>query len=95
MFENSTLRFFGKYSYGIYVFHYSINGFLMQPLRLFFNNHTHSKAISVLAGALIIGGLSVLAALLSYYLFEVHFLRLKKYFSYKRPAASPVLAGHG
>jgi peptidoglycan/LPS O-acetylase OafA/YrhL len=95
MFGNSTLRFFGKYSYGIYVFHYSINGFLMESLRLFFNQHAHSRAIGVVAPALIIAGISVLAALLSYHLYEVHFLRLKRYFSYRRPAESSELPSHG
>jgi peptidoglycan/LPS O-acetylase OafA/YrhL len=95
MFGNIILRFFGKYSYGIYVFHYSINGFLMEPLRLFFNNRIHSKAIGVVVPALIIAGISVLAALLSYNLYEVHFLRLKRYFSYRRPLESPALPGNG
>ena len=84
LFQNRFLRFFGKYSYGIYVFHFSIDGTLKRPLRLFFNNHLHSKGLSVLLEALIAGSLSVLVAVLSYSLFEVHFLRLKRYFSYNR-----------
>lgn len=95
IFTNSTLRFFGKYSYGIYVFHYSISGLVTQPLRFFFNEHTHSKAISVLTAAGIVTALSVLTALLSYHLYEVHLLRLKRYFSYKRSAAPPVSADLG
>jgi peptidoglycan/LPS O-acetylase OafA/YrhL len=84
LFQNRLLRFLGKYSYGIYVFHYSIEGFLEAPIRNFLNVHLHSKGLSVVIGALIIGGLSVLVAMLSYHLFEVHFLRLKRYFSYNR-----------
>jgi peptidoglycan/LPS O-acetylase OafA/YrhL len=86
LFQNRFLRFLGKYSYGIYVFHYSINGFLEAPIRSFLNAHLHSKALSVLFQALIVGILSVLVAMLSYHLFEVHFLRLKRYFSYNRAA---------
>ena len=83
---NPTLRFFGRYSYGLYVFHYSITGFTSAPLRAFFNAHHTGKALSVLLTALVIGALSVLAALASFHLVEVHFLRLKRFFSYNRAA---------
>jgi peptidoglycan/LPS O-acetylase OafA/YrhL len=89
LFRHSFLRFLGKYSYGIYVFHYSINGFLEEPLRNFLNLHLHSKGLSVVLGALLVGGVSVLVAMLSYHLFEVHFLRLKRYFSYDRTTPQP------
>lgn len=81
-FQSGFLRFFGRYSYGIYVFHYSITGFLQIPLRSFFTTHFHSKALSVVLQAGVAGAVSVLAALLSYHLFEKHFLRLKRYFAY-------------
>jgi peptidoglycan/LPS O-acetylase OafA/YrhL len=84
LFQNRFLRFLGKYSYGIYVFHYSIDGFLGLPIRAFLNAHLYSKALSVVIGGLIVGAISVLVAMLSYHLFEVHFLRLKRYFSYNR-----------
>jgi peptidoglycan/LPS O-acetylase OafA/YrhL len=86
-FETSFLRFFGKYSYGLYVYHYSIGGYLSGPLRYFVNQHVHSKTVSVLVAACITAGLSIVLALLSYHLYEAHFLKLKKYFSYgKQPA---------
>jgi peptidoglycan/LPS O-acetylase OafA/YrhL len=91
-FQNPALSFLGKYSYGIYVFHYSIDSFLKQPLRHFFDVYTHSKGLSVVLEALIAGILSVIAAMLSYYLLEVHFLRLKRYFSYSRTPSSPELS---
>jgi peptidoglycan/LPS O-acetylase OafA/YrhL len=87
LFENRILRFFGKYSYGIYVFHYSVIGFLGFPVRSFFNAHLHSKGLSLVCEAFVVGGISVVAAMLSYHLFEVHFLRLKRYFSYDRATA--------
>lgn len=87
LFSNSVLRFFGKYSYGLYVFHYSIAGFLAPPLRAWLDSHLHSKALAVILGAIVVGAVSVLVALLSYHLYEVHFLKLKKYFSYDRASA--------
>ena len=86
LFQASFLRFFGKYSYGIYIVHYSLDGFLTGPLRAFLNTHLHSKALSVSLGALIVTGLSVLIALVSYRFYEVPFLRLKGKFSYARTA---------
>jgi peptidoglycan/LPS O-acetylase OafA/YrhL len=83
IFETRFLRFMGKYSYGIYVFHYSI-GSVMAPLRSFFDAHLHVKALGVLFGALIAGAASVGAAWVSYRFYEAPFLRLKRYFSYQR-----------
>jgi peptidoglycan/LPS O-acetylase OafA/YrhL len=82
LFSTPLLRFFGRYSYGLYVFHYSIEGALSRPLRLFLAGHLHSKGLAVLGDALVVGALSVLAALVSYHLFEVQFLRLKRFFGY-------------
>ncbi|RXH55315.1 acyltransferase family protein [Granulicella sibirica] len=82
VFRNPALRFFGKYSYGLYVFHPTIARYLTVPVRAFVDAEFHSKALGVLAGALIAGVASVLVALLSYHLYEVHFLKLKKHISY-------------
>ncbi len=83
-FSLSIFRFFGKYSYGLYIIHYSIHGFLTSFLHLFFFEHTHSPIISVFLSAGIVAGVSLLMAILSYHLYEIRFLRLKKYFSYNR-----------
>jgi peptidoglycan/LPS O-acetylase OafA/YrhL len=88
LFSNSWLRFFGKYSYGLYVFHYSVSAALNPPLRAFFDARFHNKGIGVLAGAVICLVVSILIALASYHLYEVHFLRLKRLFSYDRNALS-------
>jgi peptidoglycan/LPS O-acetylase OafA/YrhL len=80
IFQNPALRFFGKYSYGIYVFHFSLHGFLAAPLRAFFNAHLHSKALSVLFEAATVALISVVVAWISYHCYEVHFLRLKRFF---------------
>ena len=84
VFSLSFLRFFGKYSYGIYVFHYSLDRFLTTRLRAAIFADSHSKALAVLSAAFIIAGASVIAAMLSYYLYESPFLHLKRYFGYAR-----------
>jgi peptidoglycan/LPS O-acetylase OafA/YrhL len=81
-FSNSALRFFGRYSYGLYVYHYSIAGLISLPLRTWFVNHNVHKALALTASALIIGVISTVIAVLSYQLFEIRFLKLKKYFPY-------------
>jgi peptidoglycan/LPS O-acetylase OafA/YrhL len=86
-FENGFMRFFGKYSYGIYVFHYSLDAALTHLLRQRFNATFHSKAMSVVLSALIVAALAVLVAFASYHLYEKHFLKLKKHFE---PRSAPV-----
>lgn len=82
------LRFFGKYSYGIYVFQN-----LMIPLGslAFTVNDLVSLTGSVFLGKMlylgIMTGLTVAVALASWHLFEKHFLRLKDAFSTNRKAA--------
>jgi peptidoglycan/LPS O-acetylase OafA/YrhL len=93
LFANSTLRFFGKYSYGIYVFHYSLDTMLTVPTRLYVSNHLHSKALGVVAGACVVMAATIPVALLSYHFYEARFLSLKRYFSYnKKEASTPLQA---
>jgi peptidoglycan/LPS O-acetylase OafA/YrhL len=84
IFQNSTLRFFGKYSYGLYVFHYSLDAALTGPIRRFVDAHQHSKAVGVLVGACVVLAASIIVALLSYHFFESPFLKLKRFFAYNR-----------
>jgi len=85
-FKNKVLRFFGKYSYGLYVYHYSISESLTVPIRVFMDGHFHNKALGVFTGAVVVMLLSIVVALLSYHLIESRFLKLKKYFSYNKRA---------
>jgi peptidoglycan/LPS O-acetylase OafA/YrhL len=80
----AVLRFFGKYSYGLYVFHYTLAEILTVPIRLFIYQHFHSRALGVVVGAGVVMGVSVLVALISYHFYELPFLNLKRYFSYNR-----------
>jgi peptidoglycan/LPS O-acetylase OafA/YrhL len=81
--NHTALRFFGKYSYGIYVFH----GFFALPL----TDPTYRTALSrylgpvwlvVLAQVLVGTALSLICALASWHLYEKHFLKLKRFFDY-------------
>ena len=85
-FSNSILRFFGKYSYGLYVFHYSVAATLNPVMRNFFDSRLQNKWSGVFAGAFLDLVVSIAIALFSYHLYEVHFLKLKRYFTYRSDA---------
>jgi peptidoglycan/LPS O-acetylase OafA/YrhL len=91
-FGNPVLTFFGRYSYGLYVFHYSIAAMIAVPVRFWLNAHLHSKAIGVLGSAIAVLALSIAVALLSYHFYEAPFLRLKRYFSYRASAKKVALS---
>jgi peptidoglycan/LPS O-acetylase OafA/YrhL len=73
----APLRTLGKYSYAIYVFHKPLHDFVGKPLlaRL----HIDATRSAGAAIVYVLAGLSavLLAAFLSYHLYEKHFLRLK------------------
>ena len=81
-FEHKAMRFFGKYSYGLYVVHWPILILMTQALHipdrlaLVVPTRTASMAVFYLLAL----GSSVAAAYVSYHLVEKRFLDLKKYF---------------
>jgi peptidoglycan/LPS O-acetylase OafA/YrhL len=83
-FERASLRFFGKYSYGLYVFHVLVLTMLQIPLWTYLAGVLHSKAVADGAAGLLCLGLSVVIAVASYQLYEKRFLRLKHLFDYTR-----------
>lgn len=99
VFANPVLRFFGKYSYGLYVLH----GLLHPWIETFSPVDRMAAAlpkviptgpafiaatlIQLLAGT----GIALLGAMLSWNLYEKHFLKLKKYFEYRTPTLSEPL----
>ena len=90
-FRSGVLRFFGKYSYGIYVYHGILTWYLLEVRaddRLDALLGGHSLAIA--AKAVLGVSVSVVVAVASYQLFERRFLGLKRFFEAPRAAASQV-----
>ena len=78
------MRWLGKYSYGIYVFHLILFFYLDKPLRSFIAAHlTPDKGVEILLTGVLVFILSLIAAYLSYNLYEKPFLRLKRFFDYR------------
>lgn len=88
--RSRSMRFLGKYSYGLYVFH-GVIAFAMQEygaldaLAARLGSHLAAMMVYAIAGA----GVSLLVAIASYELFEKHFLRLKDRFA---PSDGPIRA---
>jgi peptidoglycan/LPS O-acetylase OafA/YrhL len=78
-----VLRFFGKYSYGLYVLHMTFLPLLTRLIRPALFSLTGSKGVAVIGTALLVVAISSAAAWLSFQLYEKRFLRLKRYFEYE------------
>jgi peptidoglycan/LPS O-acetylase OafA/YrhL len=82
IFGNRVLRFLGKYSYGFYIFHWPIF-LLAEPYaysiakKIASTGSTSTLVISAILAT--IAGLIV--SVISYHVFEKHFLKLKKHFT--------------
>ncbi len=83
-FERPLLRFFGKYSYGLYVLHLIIFGFVSPPFRSLANSYFPSKIWGVVLEGILVFFVSIAAAYASYHLYEKQFLRMKRFFDYNR-----------
>jgi peptidoglycan/LPS O-acetylase OafA/YrhL len=88
-FQTPVLRFFGKYSYGLYVYSGILTWIFLEKdldsrLDVLLGNHALTMAAHIAVGV----GLSIALAVASYQLFEKHFLALKRYF--RGPRARPV-----
>lgn len=90
VFSNASLRWFGKYSYGIYVFHYIFFD-MYQPVRHFVAVRTGSKGLGALALVATTFMVGCGLAWLSYNFFEQHFLKMKE--SLTQHARKPAMAG--
>ncbi len=81
-FELRLLRFFGKYSYGIYVLHMIPLPFLLQTQRAALFQVAHNKLLAVAGAGFSTLLLAVGAAYLSFHYYEKPFLRMKRFFDY-------------
>ncbi|OSZ77333.1 hypothetical protein CAP36_13075 [Chitinophagaceae bacterium IBVUCB2] len=78
LFNNAILKFFGKISYGLYVYHWPVYILLFPYFRdIIFNNINLSYRIAEISGGIIVTTAAVLLSLFSYHYFEKPFLRLK------------------
>jgi peptidoglycan/LPS O-acetylase OafA/YrhL len=85
VFSLPLLRLFGKYSYGIYLFHFPLSEFL-SPKREIFISVTHSFAVGSITFILACLILNVGVAALSFHFIESPIIGLKKRFEYDRDA---------
>ena len=88
LFDARGLKLMGKYSYATYVIHPLLLGTVMRALSYQkLQGWTHSGLLGVCLFLGIGIVFSVAAAWLSWHLYEKHFLKLKRFFEYRRPAA--------
>lgn len=87
--QTRFFRFFGKYSYGLYVYHYPIYMILVDKIAVRYTIHF---PLDYLFWSIICMGLSIIIALISFYCLEKPFLSFKRYFETKNlPHEKPVL----
>jgi peptidoglycan/LPS O-acetylase OafA/YrhL len=89
-FGGKTMRFLGKYSYGLYVFHHFITYYFVHKktefaLGRWIGSHTIAVMAQTVFGFLV----SLGAALLSYHLFESRFIALKRFWPTRTDAERP------
>jgi peptidoglycan/LPS O-acetylase OafA/YrhL len=92
IFRRKSLRFMGKYSYGIYVLHMIVLAPLVGVQRNWILAFTHSKALAVAGSGLSSLALAVVAAYFCFQFYEKPFLRLKRYFDYEPRATTSASA---
>jgi peptidoglycan/LPS O-acetylase OafA/YrhL len=82
--QTRFLRFFGKYSYGMYIFHNLFNPLVSKLLRPL-QSLTHSQSIGGVLFVLVVLALTCIVSVLSFELYEKQWLKLKSRFSYREP----------
>lgn len=96
LFHHDALRFLGKYSYGLYVYHaillwYFTEARVEARLDALVGSHGLAMALVAVAGT----GLSIGVSVLSYHLFEKHLLAFKRFFETAEPRPHTRTAASG
>lgn len=82
IFSNKVLRFFGRISYGFYIFHWPIFVLLNPIITNFIGGKESVNSVSTqIIGSIITTTIGLLISLLSYKYYESPFLKLKKRFA--------------
>jgi peptidoglycan/LPS O-acetylase OafA/YrhL len=89
VFDTTFWRELGKYSYGMYVYHFPL-GVLLDPLKTSLIASLHSEALAKIT--FVLGSLAInyVVARASFQLFESRFLKLKSKFSYAKLLPAPI-----
>jgi peptidoglycan/LPS O-acetylase OafA/YrhL len=77
----SVLRAFGRYSYGLYLYHFPLTA-LLEPIKPWIMGRTGSFAVGSVAYVVTCLGVNLSVAALSFHLIESPIMRLKSRFSY-------------
>jgi peptidoglycan/LPS O-acetylase OafA/YrhL len=93
--KHPFMRFLGKYSYGIYVFHEVCRPiydrvFPLETLQRLLHGHLQAD----IAFFLVSSAWSIGIAVVSFHLFESPFLKLKRLFEYRQPTPAPTQASN-
>lgn len=83
--ELPLLRFFGRYSYSIYVFHVAVIVCLLGIIDLNGFSRTKSSLPALLVFSVIALAVTVLVALITWNIIEKHFIAMQRKFPYRRP----------
>jgi peptidoglycan/LPS O-acetylase OafA/YrhL len=93
LFRTRILRFFGKYSYGLYVYHGLATWYLLERgVRERIDALVGNHSLAIVATAALGSAASLLVAIASYELFEKRFLSLKRFFEAAEPAPEAAAA---
>ena len=88
VFSQPILRMFGKYSYGLYLYHFPLTA-LLERIKPWVMARTGSFAIGSVFYVAVCLGFNFLVAALSFHLIESPIMRLKSHFRYQRNSRGP------